>query len=279
MAVPHIQDYEKYHGAVIMKLLQGTKEGFSKLILVGSVKDLWGVYQITLNTPGSKDKKLYILRSKTPKISGQDKKEAETGQDKKEAETGQDKKEAETGQDKKEAESGKKWSFPISGKRLKKLYQDIFKEKEEVWMALICGEKNKETKNEEKKNEETKNEETKNEEKKNEETKNEEKKNEEEENKNEKEYVCLLTPNELKEIFEYSYANERNRISIHVSFSSDESFRVEGSRPRHPHSESQKKKRRKKRKKGIKKGRNKGKKPLIIPRNRISSGFISEENK
>jgi len=101
MAVPHIQDYEKYHGAVIMKLLQGTKRGFSKLILVGSVKDLWGVYQITLNTPGSKDKKLYILRSKTPKISGQDKKEAETGQDKK------------------EAESGKKWSFPISGKRLK----------------------------------------------------------------------------------------------------------------------------------------------------------------
>jgi len=256
MAVAHIQDYEKYHGAVIMKLLQGTKRGFSKLILVGSVKDLWGVYQITLNTPGSKDKKLYILRSKTPKISGQDKKEAETGQDKKEAETGQDKK---------EAESGKKWSFPISGKRLKKLCQDIFKEKEEVWMALICGEKNEETKNEE----------TKNEEKKNEETKNEEKKNEEEENKNEKEYVCLLTPSELKEILEYSYANERNRISIHVSFSSDESFRVEGSRPRHPHSESQKKKGRNK----GKKGRNKGKKPLIIPRNRISSGFISEENK
>jgi hypothetical protein len=246
MAVPHIQDYEKYHGAVIMKLLQGTKVGFSKLILVGSVKDLWGVYQITLNTPGSKDKKLYISISKTPKISGQDKKEAE---------------------------SGKKWSFPISGKRLKKLCQDIFKEKEEVWIALICGEKNEETKNEEKKNEETKNEEkkneeTKNEEKKNEETKNEEKKNEEEENKNEKEYVCLLTPNELKEILEYSYANERNSISIHVSFSSDESFRVEGSRPRHPHSESQKKK-----------GGKKRKKPLIIPRNRISSGFISEENK
>ena len=228
MAVPHIQDYEKYHGAVIMKLLQGTKEGFSKLILVGSDEDLWGVYQITLSTPGSKDKKLYISISKTPKISGQDKKEAE---------------------------SGKKWSFPISGKRLKKLCQDIFEEKEEVWMALICGEKNEETKNEEKKNEETKN---------------EEKKNEEEENKNEKEYVCLLTPNELKEMLEYSYANanERNRISIHVSFSSDESFRVERSRPRHPHSESQKKK-----------GRKKRKKPLIIPRNRISSGFILEENK
>ena len=218
MAVPHIQDYEKYHGAVIMKLLQGTKEGFSKLILVGSDEDLWGVYQITLSTPGSKDKKLYISISKTPKISGQDKKEAE---------------------------SGKKWSFPISGKRLKKLCQDIFEEKEEVWMALICGEKNEETKNEEKKNEE-------------------------EENKNEKEYVCLLTPNELKEMLEYSYANanERNRISIHVSFSSDESFRVERSRPRHPHSESQKKK-----------GRKKRKKPLIIPRNRISSGFILEENK
>jgi len=87
--------------------------------------------------------------------------------------------------------------------------------------------------------------------------------------------ICLLTPNELKEILEYSYANERNRISIHVSSSSDESFRVEGSRPRHPHSESQKKKGRNK----GKKGRNKGKKPLIIPRNRISSGFISEENK
>ena len=228
MAVSHIQDYEKYHGAVIMKILQGTKEGFSKLILVGSDEDLWGVYQITLSTPGSKDKKLYISISKTPKISGQDKKEAE---------------------------SGKKWSFPISGKRLKKLCQDIFEEKEEVWMALICGEKNEETKNEEKKNEETKN---------------EEKKNEEEENKNEKEYVCLLTPNELKEMLEYSYANanERNRISIHVSFSSDESFRVERSRPRHPHSESQKKK-----------GRKKRKKPLIIPRNRISSGFILEENK
>jgi len=28
MTVPHIQDYEKYHGAVIMKLLRGTKGGF-----------------------------------------------------------------------------------------------------------------------------------------------------------------------------------------------------------------------------------------------------------
>ena len=234
-----------------MKLLQGTKEGFSKLILVGSVEDLQGVYQITLNTPGSRDKKLYILRSKTPKISGQDKKEAETGQDKKEAETGQDKKEAETGQDKKEAESGKKWSFPISGKRLKKLYQDIFKEKEEVWMALICGEKNKETKNEEKKNEETKNEETKNEEKKNEETKNEEKKNEEEENKNEKEYVCLLLPKQLKKLLDDPCKNKPDRINIYVSFEIDTSFRVRVGRG----------------------------KPLKVPRNQIISGSIMEEDK
>jgi len=32
MAVPHIQDYEKYHGAVIMKLLQAQQ--IAKLILV-----------------------------------------------------------------------------------------------------------------------------------------------------------------------------------------------------------------------------------------------------
>ena len=183
MTVPHIQDYEKYHGAVIMKLLQGTKEGFSKLILVGSVKDLWGVYQITLNTPGSKDKKLYILRSKTPKISGQDKKEAETGQDKKGAKT------------------GKKWLFPISDTKLSKLCQDIFESEEEVWMALICGEKNKEKKNEEKKNEEKK-------------------------NKNEKEYVCLLLPKQIKKLLDDPCKSKPDRIIIYVSFETATRFRV-----------------------------------------------------
>jgi ribosomal protein S30 len=178
MTVSHIQDYEKYHGAVIMKLLQGTKEGFSKLILVGSVKDLWGVYQITLNTPGSKDKKLYILRSKTPKISGQDKKEAETGQDKKGAKT------------------GKKWLFPISDTKLSKLCQDIFESEEEVWMALICGEKNKEKKNEEKKN------------------------------KNEKEYVCLLLPKQLKKLLDDPCKSKPDRIIIYVSFETATRFRV-----------------------------------------------------
>jgi hypothetical protein len=178
MAVAHIQDYEKYHGAVIMKLLQGTKGGFSKLILVGSVEDLWGVYQITLNTPGSKDKKLYILRSKTPKISGQDKKEAETGQDKKGAKT------------------GKKWLFPISDTKLSKLCQDIFESEEEVWMALICGEKNKEKKNEEKKN------------------------------KNEKEYVCLLLPKQLKKLLDDPCKSKPDRINIYVSFETATRFRV-----------------------------------------------------
>jgi citrate synthase len=136
-----------------MKLLQGTKGGFSKLILVGSVEDLWGVYQITLNTPGSGDKKLYILRSKVPKVTKRVSKV--------------------TKRNKKGAKTGKKWLFPISDIKLSKLCQDIFESEEEVWMALICGEKNEEKKNEEKKNEEKK-------------------------NKNEKEYVCLLLPKQLK---------------------------------------------------------------------------------
>ena len=179
MAVSHIQDYEKYHGAVIMKLLQGTKGGFSKLILVGSVEDLWGVYQITLNTPGSRDKKLYILRSKVPKVPKRNKRGAKTG---------------------------KKWLFPISDTKLSKLCQDIFESEEEVWMALICGEKNEETKSEEKKNEE--------------------KKNEEEENKNEKEYVCLLLPKQLKKLLDDPCKNKPDRINIYVSFEIDTSFRV-----------------------------------------------------
>jgi len=189
MAVPHIQDYEKYHGAVIMKLLQGTKGGFSKLILVGSVEDLWGVYQITLNTPGGRDKKLYILRSKVPKVPKRVPKVPKRNK-----------------KGKKGAKTGKKWLFPISDTKLSKLCQDIFESEEEVWMALICGEKNEETKSEEKKNEE--------------------KKNEEEENKNEKEYVCLLLPKQLKKLLDDPCKNKPDRINIYVSFEIDTSFRV-----------------------------------------------------
>ena len=194
MAVSHIQDYEKYHGAVIMKLLQGTKEGFSKLILVGSVEDLWGVYQITLNTPGGRDKKLYILRSKVPKVPKRVPKVPKRNK-----------------KGKKGAKTGKKWLFPISDTKLSKLCQDIFESGEEVWMALICGEKNKEKKNEEKKNEEKKN---------------EEKKNEEKKNKNEKEYVCLLLPKQLKKLLDGPCKSKPDRIIIYVSFETATRFRV-----------------------------------------------------
>ena len=179
MAVSHIQDYEKYHGAVIMKLLQGTKEGFSKLILVGSVEDLWGVYQITLNTPGGRDKKLYILRSKVPKVPKRVPKVPKRNK-----------------KGKKGAKTGKKWLFPISDTKLSKLCQDIFESGEEVWMALICGEKN------------------------------EEKKNEEEENKNEKEYVCLLLPKQLKKLLDGPCKSKPDRIIIYVSFETATRFRV-----------------------------------------------------
>ena len=189
MAVSHIQDYEKYHGAVIMKLLQGTKEGFSKLILVGSVEDLWGVYQITLNTPGGRDKKLYILRSKVPKVPKRVPKVPKRNK-----------------KGKKGAKTGKKWLFPISDTKLSKLCQDIFESGEEVWMALICGEKNKEKKNEEKKNEE--------------------KKNEEKKNKNEKEYVCLLLPKQLKKLLDGPCKSKPDRIIIYVSFETATRFRV-----------------------------------------------------
>jgi len=189
MAVSHIQDYEKYHGAVIMKLLQGTREGFSKLILVGSVEDLWGVYQITLNTPGSRDKKLYILRSKVPKVPKRVPKVPKRNK-----------------KGKKGAKTGKKWLFPISDTKLSKLCQDIFESGEEVWMALICGEKNKEKKNEEKKNEE--------------------KKNEEKKNKNEKEYVCLLLPKQLKKLLDGPCKSKPDRINIYVSFETATRFRV-----------------------------------------------------
>ena len=179
MAVSHIQDYEKYHGAVIMKLLQGTKRGFSKLILVGSVKDLWGVYQITLNTPGGRDKKLYILRSKVPKVPKRVPKVPKRNK-----------------KGKKGAKTGKKWLFPISDTKLSKLCQDIFESGEEVWMALICGEKNKEKKNEEKKN------------------------------KNEKEYVCLLLPKQLKKLLDGPCKSKPDRIIIYVSFETATRFRV-----------------------------------------------------
>jgi len=207
-----------------MKLLQGTKEGFSKLILVGSVEDLWGVYQITLNTPGGRDKKLYILRSKVPKVPKRVPKVPKRNK-----------------KGKKGAKTGKKWLFPISDTKLSKLCQDIFESGEEVWMALICGEKNEEKKNEEKKNEE----------KKNEEKKNEEKKNEEKKNKNEKEYVCLLLPKQLKKLLDGPCKSKPDRIIIYVSFETATRFRVRVGRG----------------------------KPLVVPRDQIISGSIMEENK
>jgi hypothetical protein len=116
-----------------------------------------------------------------------------------------------SGQNKKGAKLDKKWAFPISSSRLLSgLYQDILEEKE-VWMALICREKEE----------------------------------------NEKEYVCLLTPNELKDMLEYSCTNKHNRINIHVSLSEDESFRV-------------------------REGRKKREESLIIPRNRVSNRLIRE---
>jgi hypothetical protein len=57
MAVPHIQDYEKYHGAVIMKLLQAQQ--IAKLILVEASQDAWGAYDITLRS--GRDIRLYML--------------------------------------------------------------------------------------------------------------------------------------------------------------------------------------------------------------------------
>jgi len=46
MAVPHIQDYEKYHGAVIMKLLQAQQ--IAKLILLEASQDR-GAYTMLLS--------------------------------------------------------------------------------------------------------------------------------------------------------------------------------------------------------------------------------------
>ncbi len=60
MAVPHIQDYEKYHGAVIMKLLQAQQ--IVKLILVEAAQDAWGAYDITLRLEGYKA--VYAVQNK-----------------------------------------------------------------------------------------------------------------------------------------------------------------------------------------------------------------------
>jgi hypothetical protein len=97
---------------------------------------------------------------------------------------------------KKGAKTGKKWLFPISDTKLSKLCQDIFESEEEVWMALICGEKNEEKKNEEKKN------------------------------KNEKEYVCLLLPKQLKKLLDDPCKSKPDRINIYVSFETATRFRV-----------------------------------------------------
>jgi len=62
MAVPHIQDYEKHHGAVIMKLLQAQQ--IAKIILIEASQDAWGAYDITLRS--GRDIRLYMLYRTKP---------------------------------------------------------------------------------------------------------------------------------------------------------------------------------------------------------------------
>ena len=67
MAVAHIQDYEKYHGAVITKLLQAQQ--IAKLILVEASQDAWGAYDITLRS--GRDIRLYMLYRTKPDYQNQ----------------------------------------------------------------------------------------------------------------------------------------------------------------------------------------------------------------
>ena len=103
MAVPHIQDYEKYHGAVIMKLLQAQQ--IAKLILVEASQDAWGAYDITLRS--GRDKRLYMLYRTKPDYRTKDK---------------------------------TTWNFSIQGPRLEQLCSELEASQagREIWLALIC---------------------------------------------------------------------------------------------------------------------------------------------
>jgi hypothetical protein len=103
MAVPHIQDYEKYHGAVIMKLLQAQQ--IAKIILVEASQDAWGAYDITLRS--GRDIRLYMLYRTKPDYRTKDK---------------------------------TTWNFSIQGLRLEQLCSELeaSQASREIWLALIC---------------------------------------------------------------------------------------------------------------------------------------------
>jgi hypothetical protein len=103
MAVPHIQDYEKHHGAVIMNLLQAQQ--IAKLILVEASQDAWGVYDITLRS--GRDIRLYMLYRTKPDYSSTDK---------------------------------TTWNFSIQDPRLSQLCNNLGADQAgpEIWLALIC---------------------------------------------------------------------------------------------------------------------------------------------
>ena len=103
MAVPHIQDYEKYHGAVIMKLLQAQQ--IAKIILIEASQDAWGAYDITLRS--GRDIRLYMLYRTKPDYRTKDK---------------------------------TTWNFSIQGPRLEQLCSELEASQagREIWLALIC---------------------------------------------------------------------------------------------------------------------------------------------
>jgi hypothetical protein len=105
MAVPHIQDYEKYHGAVIMKLLQAQQ--ISKIILVEASQDAWGAYDITLRS--GRDIRLYMLYRTKPDYSSTDTDKTT-------------------------------WNFSIQDPRLSQLCSNLGADQAgpEIWLALIC---------------------------------------------------------------------------------------------------------------------------------------------
>jgi hypothetical protein len=105
MAVPHIQDYEKYHGAVIMKLLQAQQ--ISKIILVEASQDAWGAYDITLRS--GRDIRLYMLYRTKPDYSSTDTDKTT-------------------------------WNFSIQDPRLEQLRSELEASQagREIWLALIC---------------------------------------------------------------------------------------------------------------------------------------------
>ena len=103
MAVAHIQDYEKYHGAVITKLLQAQQ--IAKLILVEASQDAWGAYDITLRS--GRDIRLYMLYRTKPDYHTKGK---------------------------------ATWNFSIQGPRLEQLCSELEASQagREIWLALIC---------------------------------------------------------------------------------------------------------------------------------------------